>query len=59
MGEKPVVVQFLGINFNLTNCISGLIAALFVFVLVYYLSRKIELRPNKKTKRARIPGGFH
>lgn len=48
MGEKPVVVQFLGINFNLTNCISGLIAALFVFILVYVLSRKVELRPNKK-----------
>lgn len=48
MGEKPAVVQFFGLNFNLTNDISGLIAAVLVFVLVFALSRKVALRPNKK-----------
>ncbi len=48
MGEKPVVVQFFGLNFNLTNCIAGLVAATLVFIFVFVLSRKVEMKPNKK-----------
>lgn len=48
MGEKSVVVNFLGLNFNLTNCIGGTLVLLSVFAIVYYLSRKITLKPDKK-----------
>ncbi|MBP2057845.1 F-type H+-transporting ATPase subunit a [Lactobacillus colini] len=48
MSEKPVIVNFLGLNFNLTNCLGGTLMAIAVFALVYYLSRRITLKPNKK-----------
>lgn len=48
MGEKSVVVNFLGLNFNLTNCLGGTLVAIAVFALVYYLSRKVTLKPSKK-----------
>lgn len=48
MGEKPVVVELFGLNFNVTNCLSGVIAAAIVFFLVFYLTRKVEMRPNKR-----------
>ncbi|MGX4644898.1 MULTISPECIES: F0F1 ATP synthase subunit A [Holzapfeliella] len=48
MGEKPVVVQFMGLNFNLTNIISGLIVCIMVFLFVYLLARKAQLRPTRK-----------
>lgn len=48
MGEKSVVVNFLGLNFNITNCLGGTLVAIAVFALVFYLSRKVTLKPGKK-----------
>lgn len=48
MNEKLPIVNFLGLNFNLANDISGVIACLLVLALVLYLSRKPALRPNKR-----------
>lgn len=48
MGEKSVVVGIGGLNFNLTNCLGGTLVALAVFFFVYYLSRKVSIRPTKK-----------
>lgn len=48
MDEKLPIVNFMGLNFNLANDISGLIACLMVLGFVLYLSRHPSLRPNKK-----------
>lgn len=48
MDDKYPIVQLWGLHFNLTNDISGLVAALIVFGLVYWLSRKPQFRPTKK-----------
>ncbi|KRK39031.1 F0F1 ATP synthase subunit A [Loigolactobacillus bifermentans] len=48
MNEETYVVKFLGIPFNLTNVISGLVAFAIVFCLVYALSRNPKLRPTGK-----------
>ncbi len=48
MGEKTDVVNFLGLNFNLTNCISGTLAALVIVGFLIYLSRDIRMKPGKK-----------
>ena len=46
--EKSFVFKFLGLNFDLTGMIgSTLMAAVVLFVCIW-LSRKVELRPNKK-----------
>ncbi|KRL65637.1 F0F1 ATP synthase subunit A [Companilactobacillus versmoldensis] len=47
MDEKYKFIDFLGLRFNVANCISALVAALLVFILVYALSRKITMRPGK------------
>ncbi|GAF40531.1 ATP synthase A chain [Agrilactobacillus composti DSM 18527 = JCM 14202] len=48
MNEKSPVVSFMGLNFDLSNDISGIIAALMVLAFVFYLSRRPSLRPSKK-----------
>lgn len=49
MGEKSIVVKnVLGLNFNITNIVGGTLVALVVAFLVIYLSRKVEMKPNKK-----------
>ena len=46
--EKSFVFKFLGLNFDLAGMIgSTLMAAVVLFVCIW-LSRKVELRPNKK-----------
>lgn len=39
--------EFLGLTFNATNIISGLVAFILVFLLVFALSRKITMKPSK------------
>ncbi|ATO43494.1 F0F1 ATP synthase subunit A [Loigolactobacillus coryniformis subsp. coryniformis] len=48
MNEESYVVKFLGIPFNITNVVSGLIAMVIVFCLVWFLSRNLALRPKGK-----------
>jgi F-type H+-transporting ATPase subunit a len=48
VGETPYVVSFHGLNFNITNDLSGTLMAIFVAWLVIWLARKVEMRPNKK-----------
>lgn len=48
MNEESFVVKFLGLTFNLTNVVSGLVAMIIVFFLVWYLSRNLALRPKGK-----------
>ncbi|WEV71485.1 F0F1 ATP synthase subunit A [Lactobacillus sp. ESL0785] len=46
--EKSFVFKFLGLNFDLTGIIgSTLMAAVVLFVCIW-LSRKVEMKPNKK-----------
>ncbi|AVL00310.1 F0F1 ATP synthase subunit A [Pediococcus inopinatus] len=47
-GDSVSTFQFLGLTFNTTNIISGLLAAIVVFVVVYVLSRKLQLKPTGK-----------
>ena len=46
MDEKTQIVTFLGIPFNLSNIISGTVAAFLVFCLVFWLSRNIQMKPS-------------
>lgn len=48
VGEKSIVVNFLGLNFNITNCFSGTLVAIAIFGLVYWLSGQVCLKPGKK-----------
>lgn len=48
MNEGTKVITLLGIPFNIGNCLSGLIAAAIIFILVFWFSRKIELKPKGK-----------
>lgn len=50
MDEKYRIIHLFGgrLNFNVANCLSVIISALMVFGLVYFLSRKIDMRPNKR-----------
>ncbi|KRL39131.1 F0F1 ATP synthase subunit A [Liquorilactobacillus uvarum] len=48
MNEGAYVQELFGIPFNLSNDIPGLIAAAVVFFLLFWLSRNIQLRPNKR-----------
>ena len=47
MDDKYKFIDFLGLRFNVANCLSALIAAILVFILVYALSRKVTMRPGK------------
>ncbi|GKQ42887.1 ATP synthase subunit a [Companilactobacillus sp. RD055328] len=47
MNENYPIVELLGIRFNVANCLSGLLAAVLVFILVFALSRKVEMKPGK------------
>jgi F-type H+-transporting ATPase subunit a len=48
VNEKYPIVEFMGIRFNLANDLSGIVAAVLVFALVFWLSRKPQFRPTKK-----------
>ncbi|GAJ26052.1 ATP synthase A chain [Liquorilactobacillus sucicola DSM 21376 = JCM 15457] len=48
MNEGAYVQKLFGIPFNLSNDIPGLITAVIVFFLLFWLSRSIQLRPNKR-----------
>lgn len=48
MSEEAQVLKIFGIPFNVGNCLSGFVAALIVFFLVFWLSRKVEMKPNGK-----------
>jgi len=48
VGEKSVVRNLFGLNFNITNCFGGTLVAIAVFALVYYLAKKVTLKPNKR-----------
>ena len=47
-GESISTFQFLGLTFNTTNLISGLVSALIVFCVVFALSRNLKLKPTGK-----------
>lgn len=46
MNSHPVV-SIGDLTFNVSNCLSTLIAAIIVFLIFFVLSRKIEMRPGK------------
>lgn len=48
MDDKYPIISVLGIRFNLANCLSVLLSAAIVFAIVYFLSRKIALKPTKR-----------
>jgi F-type H+-transporting ATPase subunit a len=47
-GESISTFQFLGLTFNTTNVISGLVTALVVFAVVFAFSRHLKLKPTGK-----------
>jgi F-type H+-transporting ATPase subunit a len=46
VGEETNVQTFFGIPFDIGNDVTGLVAAVIVFSLMFYLSRKIKLKPT-------------
>lgn len=48
MDDKYPIISISGIRFNLANCLSVLVSAVLVFALVFFLSRKIALKPTKR-----------
>ncbi|AEV94953.1 F0F1 ATP synthase subunit A [Pediococcus claussenii] len=49
MGGNPVATfKFLGLTFSYVNIVSGLLASLVVFLLVFWLSRNLQLKPTGK-----------
>ena len=46
--EKSFVFKFMGLNFDLTGIIGSTLMALTVFFICFWLSRKVELKPNKR-----------
>lgn len=48
MSEEAQVLEFFGIPFNVGNCLSGLVSALVVFLLIFFFSRKLTLKPTGK-----------
>ena len=46
--EKSFVINFLGLNFDMTGVIGSTLMALAVLFVCIWLSRKVELKPNKK-----------
>ncbi|WP_125708033.1 F0F1 ATP synthase subunit A [Companilactobacillus zhongbaensis] len=47
MDDKYKFIDFLGLRFNVANCLSALVVALLVFILVFALSRKVTMKPGK------------
>lgn len=47
MESKYQYLTFLGLRFNLANCLSILTTAVLVFLFVFLLSRKLTLKPGK------------
>lgn len=47
-GDSVSTFQFLGLTFNTTNIISGLLAAIIVVVIVFAFSRNLKLKPTGK-----------
>ncbi|WP_412989962.1 F0F1 ATP synthase subunit A [Pediococcus siamensis] len=47
-GDSVSTFQFLGLTFNTTNIISGLLAAIIVLVVVYLFSRNLKMKPTGK-----------
>ncbi|UQS82670.1 F0F1 ATP synthase subunit A [Bombilactobacillus folatiphilus] len=47
MDESYPLVSIGGLTFSVTNCLSTLIAALVVFFVFFFMSRKITMRPGK------------
>lgn len=45
MNEGTQIVEFFGIPFNVGNIISGLVSAVIVFLVLFWLSRKIQMKP--------------
>ena len=48
MPEKSPVISFMGLNFNVTNCLSGILVCIIVFGFMFYLSRNVTFKPGKK-----------
>ncbi len=48
MNEEPNIVTYFGIPFNVGNVTSGLITAVLMFCLLFWLSRKIQMKPTGK-----------
>ena len=50
MNEQYPSIKLFGLNFNLTNDIGVLVSAILVFLLVFWLSRNLQMRPGAKAK---------
>lgn len=48
MNEGANVQTFFGIPFNIGNDVPGLVAAAIVFFLMFFLSRRVEMKPTGK-----------
>jgi F-type H+-transporting ATPase subunit a len=48
VNEGAKVITLLGIPFNVGNCLSGLAAATIAFLLVFFFSRNIQMKPKGK-----------
>ncbi len=48
MNEESQVLELFGIPFNVGNCLSGLVSALIVFGLVFWFSRRLQMKPKGK-----------
>lgn len=46
--EKSFVFKFMGLNFDLTGIIGSTLMALAVLFICIWLSRKVEMKPNKR-----------
>ena len=46
--EKSWVVQFMGLNFDMVGIIGSTLMALAVLFLCIWLSKKVEMKPNKR-----------
>lgn len=46
--EKSFVFKFMGLNFDLTGIIGSTLMALAVFLICFWLARKVEMKPNKR-----------
>jgi len=48
VNEESQVLELFGIPFNVGNCLSGLVSALIVFGLVFWFSRRLQMKPKGK-----------
>ena len=48
MNEQYPSIKLFGLSFNLTNDIGVLVSAVLVFLLVFWLSRNLKMRPGGK-----------